>query len=71
MTVMLTSMGVLFALVVVARLKVASLRDRPSELYVPASAFGAVPQPGSSSRLTMNIGGPTAPLFGARADSNA
>lgn len=66
MTVMVTSMAVLFALVVVARLKVASLQNRASELYAPASAFGAVPQPGSSSRLTMNIGGPSAPLFAAR-----
>ena len=65
MTVMLTSMGVLFALVVVARVRTASFGDRQTQAYAPASAFGHVPPPGSSSRLTMNIGGPGAPLFGA------
>ena len=61
MTVMLTSMGVLFALVVVARMRTASFGDRQTQAYAPASAFGHVPPP---SRLTMNIGGPVAPLFG-------
>ena len=63
MTVMLTSMGVLFLLVILARVKVARIGDRASELYAPASAFGAVPQPGSFSRLTVNVGGPAAPLY--------
>jgi hypothetical protein len=71
-TVMLTSMGVLFTLVVVARVRIANLNRPPaSELYAPASAFGAVPKPGSSSRLTMSIGGPGAPLFAARPDNYA
>ncbi len=75
MTVMLTSMGVLFALVVVARLKLVNIADvahsstrltHNQALAGPAAAFGAPPPlggSGSSNRLTMSFGGPAAPLY--------
>jgi hypothetical protein len=74
-TVMLTSMGVLFALVVVARLKLVNIADvahsstrltHNQALAGPAAAFGAPPPlggSGSSNRLTMSFGGPSAPLY--------
>jgi hypothetical protein len=73
-TVMLTSMGVLFALVVVARLKLGSVQQSASynsAMMAPAAAFGASPAAAfgappplqGSSRLTMSFGGPSAPLF--------
>jgi hypothetical protein len=72
-TVMLTSMGVLFALVVVARLKLGSVQQSAaynSAMMAPAAAFGASPAAAfgappplqGSSRLTMSFGA-AAPLF--------
>ncbi len=59
-TVMLTSLGVLFALAVVARLRMVNLDD--------STSLGGVMQglpPNINTRLTMAFGGPSAPLFGA------
>lgn len=73
-TVMLTSMGVLFALVIVARLKLVNVHNAAHSSAVamgPAAAFGAPPPlhagsslhaSGSGNRLTMSFSGP-APLF--------
>ena len=77
MTVMLTSMGVLFVLVIVARLRLVNVNSAAhtatmgGPLGVPAAAFGAPPPGLSANRLTMSFGAPTAPLFGAPARPDA
>jgi len=65
-TVMLTSLGVLFALVVVARLKVVKL-DSVASQEIGGVSY-ALPAE-VSSRLAMAFGSQSAPLFPAAASS--
>lgn len=58
---MLTSLGVLFALAVVARVRLASLDDSAATTGLGQGGYGLPSQ--VNSRLAMAFGGHTAPLF--------
>ena len=60
-TLMLTSLGVLFALAVVARVRLASLDDSAATTGLGQGGYGLPSQ--VNSRLAMAFGGHTAPLF--------